>query len=352
MAIATGQITITDFNDALTLTGFITANQPKTQQYNPDNASFTPSWATTNLVLTASLYKLGTSSDIIDNAAVTSITWQDAAAPGTNLVTGTDYTVAGKTLTVKTNILGTKPAIDFICTIVYHDASTNLDLTTKSSISFGKVTNGGGIADAVASLPNGNIFKNDQVNSLTAQCQLWRGSVIDTTLVTYQWYKQDSSVVTDQGGGVGWLKLTASSSETGYNATSLTIPNSAVLNIAVYKCIITDTDSTSNTYNKTFMDTVTIVDQSDPIQIYVTSSGGDVFKNGVGTTTLTAKVYQGGAEIDTAGTKYTYRWYKYDMGGTLITNFGGTGISYKAGKTLNIGDADVDTKATFSVEIS
>jgi hypothetical protein len=351
MGIATGQITITDFNDALTLTGFITSNHPKTQQYNPDNASFNPSWATSNLVLTASLFKLGTPTDIIDNAAVTSISWADAAAPGTPLVTGTDYTVSGKTLTVKTNVLSTKPAIDYICTIIYHDAATNLDLTNKISISFNKVTNGGGIADAVASLPNGNIFKNDQISSLKAQCTLWRGSVVDETLVTYAWYKQDSSVLTDQGGGIGWLKLTASSAETGYNTKELTIPNSAVLNIAVYKCIITDTDSGSNTYNKTFMDTVTIVDQSDPIQVYVTSSGGDVFKNGSGNTTLTCKVFQGGAEIDTSGSKYTYRWYKYDMAGNLVTAFGGA-QAYKTGKTLNVGDADVDTKATFNVEIS
>lgn len=351
MGIATGQITITDFNDALTLTGFITSNHPKTQQYNPDNGSFVPSWSSTNLVLTASLFKLGTPTDIIDSANVTSISWADAANPGTPLVTGTDYTVSGKTLTVKSNVLSNKNAIDFICTITYHDTATNLDLTNKASISFNKVTNGGGIADAVASLPNGNIFKNDQISSLTAECTLWRGSVIDETLVTYQWYKQDSSVTTDQGGGVGWLKLLSSSAETGYNTKTLTIPNSAVTNIAVYKCVITDTDSASNTYNKTFVDTVTIVDQSDPIQIYVTSSGGDVFKNGQGNTTLTAKVFQGGAEIDTSGSKYTYRWYKYDMAGNLVSNFGGA-TAYKTGKTLNVGDADVDTKATFSVEIS
>jgi hypothetical protein len=351
MAIATGQITITDFNDALTLTGFITSNHPKTQQYNPDNGSFVPSWSSQNLVLTASLFKLGTASDIIDSAQIQSITWADAANPNVNLATGTDYTVSGKTLTVKNNVLTTKAAIDYICTVVYHDPATDLDLTNKMSISFSKVTNGGGIADAVASLPNGNIFKNGQISSLTAQCQLWRGSVIDNTLVAYQWYKQDSGVTTDQGGGVGWLKLTSGSAEQGFNGNTLTIPNSAVLNIGVYKCIIKDTDSGSNTYNKTFMDTVTIVDQSDPIQVFITSSGGDVFKNGVGSSVLTAKVFQGGAEIDTSGSKYTYRWYKYNMAGDLVTNFGGTN-AYKTGKTLTVGDADVDTKATFSVEIS
>ena len=42
MALAQGQITIVDYNDALTLTGFINSNHPKTQIENPDNGSFTP----------------------------------------------------------------------------------------------------------------------------------------------------------------------------------------------------------------------------------------------------------------------------------------------------------------------
>lgn len=67
MTIATGQITITDFNDALTLTGFINSNHPKTQQFNPDNGTYNPNWASTNLVLTPSLYKQGSNSDLIDH---------------------------------------------------------------------------------------------------------------------------------------------------------------------------------------------------------------------------------------------------------------------------------------------
>ena len=123
------------------------------------------------------------------------------------------------------------------------------------------------------------------------------------------------------------------------------------MNIAVFKCQIKDTDPASNTYNDYFYDTVTIVDQSDPVQVSVTSSGGDVFKNGVGSTTLTAKLFRGGEEIDSAGTTYAYKWYKYDKDSALVANWGGAGIDYKTGKTLSVGSNDVDVKATFIVEV-
>ena len=354
MAIATGQISIIDYNDALTLTGFIGSNHPKTQMYNPDNGGYTPNWATSNLVLTPSLYKLGTTTDIITATEVTSVKWYESGS-STVITNAGNYALSGTKshiLTIKNNVLAGLPAKDWICEVTYRDATTNLDLVHKMSISFSRVINGGGIADAVAFAPDGNVFKNGNVTSLRGQCDLWRGSVIDSTKVTYQWYQQDSTVVADQGGGVGWRKLVETANvTTGVTSNTVTIFAAAVSSYAVFKCLIKDTDSSSNTYNQTFIDTISFIDNSDPLQISITSSGGDVFKNGVGSTTLTARVFQAGAEVDTAGTKYTYRWYKYDKNGTLDANFGGTGVAYKTGKTLSVGDADVNVKATFSVEI-
>lgn len=40
MSKAQGQFTIIDYNDALTLTGYIGSNLAKTQMYNPDNDSY------------------------------------------------------------------------------------------------------------------------------------------------------------------------------------------------------------------------------------------------------------------------------------------------------------------------
>lgn len=362
MAIATGQITIIDYNDALTLTGFISSNHPKIQQFNPDNGVYSPDWTSVNLVLTPSLFILGTGTDIIATASVTSITWADALVPGTPLTNNTDYAIGAsgaKALTVKTNKLAGLSGKEYICTINYLDASTGLTLVYKSSISIGRVVNGGGIVDAIGMATQGNIFKNGAAVSLPAYVELWRGSVIDTTLVTYQWFMQDPTITSGSGAlydatvGAGWRKLADIAGQyTGCTSNTMTLFNVAVANYAVLKIQVKDTDSGSNTYNKYFYDTLTFVDQSDVIQISVTSSGGSVFKNGVGTSTLTAKVFRAGAEIDVGATTYTYKWYQYDSSGVLNPNFGGAGINFKTGKTLAVGDADVTVKATFVAEIS
>ena len=123
----------------------------------------------------------------------------------------------------------------------------------------------------------------------------------------------------------------------------------AIESYAVFRCIATDTDSTSNTYNGKFMDVATFIDNSDPIQVVITSTGGDVFKNGQGSTVLTAVVYQAGAEIDASG-KGTYTWTKYNKDGEIDTSWGTNGS--KSGKTLSVSTADVATKATFMVVVT
>lgn len=428
MPVATGQFTIIDYNDALTLTGFITSNLQKTQMYNPDNASYTPDWSKTNLVLTPSLYKLGTTDDIITSPEVTSVTWYKIEnGTEVQITSNSPYSFSGTKshiLIVKSNVMAGLPGIDFVCKVIYHDTTTNLDLVHKIPISFTRVVNGGGITDAIAWAPDGNVFKNDKIQYLTAQCDLWRGSVIDTTQVEYKWFARDSKifapktlasnansgatsitlndvsgievgeyivvgtanqvqvtgvntttkVVTlsaglssaqssgaqvkhydyDPNAGAGWRYLRAdiANKVTGVNTNKITIYNEYVTNQSTFMCIIRDTDTSSNTYDRTFKDTVTFVDQSDPIQITIESTGGDVFKNGVGSTVLTARLFRNGEEIDASGARYTYKWYKYDKDGNLVDNFGGAGIAYKTGKTLNVGGADVDVKATFKVEVS
>ena len=133
MAIATGQISIIDYNDALTLTGFISSNHSKTQMYNPDNAGYTPNWASTNLVLTPSLYKLGTTTDIITSTEITSVKWFEAGS-STAIASSGNYTLSGAKshiLTIKANLLAGLPGKDWICEVTYRDSTTNLDFSIK-----------------------------------------------------------------------------------------------------------------------------------------------------------------------------------------------------------------------------
>lgn len=350
--IATGQLTIIDYNDALTLTGYIGSNVVKTQTYNPDNEKFNPDWSKTPfLVLTPSLYKIGTTTDIITSAEVTKVEWFELLNGTETKITATaTRTFSGSKnhiLTIKTNEIGSGSAKDYICVVTYLDPTTNLSITHKMSISFGKINNGSAVTTAVALCPNGNVFKNSLVETLTATCDLYRGAVADKTNVTYQWYKQDSSVTTDEGGGIGWKKIVnASGSYAGCTTRELTVYASAVTNIGVFKCIIKDTDTASPTYNQSFFDTVTFIDNTDPVVVQIQSTGGDVFKNGSGSSTLTAKLFQAGTEIDSAGTGYTYTWKKYKNDGTLDTGWS------KTGKSISVSGDDVDIKSTFEVIVT
>lgn len=327
MAIATGQITIVDYNDAISLTGFISANQSKTQLFNPDTGQYTPNFETNNMVLTMSLFKMGSGTDIIGNAK--SIAWKDET--GASIVTSTNYVVNGEELKIVKNILN--PAKDFICEVVYTDPGTGLDLVFKTSISLSKVINGGGIVNAIAKTPNGNIFKNGEVTSLIAECVLMRGTgVIDETNVSYQWKKYS---------GGTWVNVSGGTSKT------LTVTPDMVPNIMQFKCVITDLDPIGDVTE--FEDTVVFIDQSDPIQVTIDSTGGNIFKNGSGSTDLTARLFRAGEEIDEAGTAYDYTWYKKEADGSAGTFSGGA--SSKEGKTISVGDADVDGKATFTVEV-
>lgn len=358
--VSTGQFTIIDYNDALTLTGFISANNRTNQSYNPDNASYTPNYASTNLILTAQLFKAGSSTEILSSSAeasnIISIQWyDDTTATPVALTNNTSYAgVTTRTLTIKTNIMTpSSPGKNISCLIKYKDPTTGLTLDYKTQINLSLVSNGSALAYANVYATSGNVFKNGTVTSLPIKAELWRGSVIDTTSVTYKWAIQDTSVTAttstgyDADFGLGWKKLSdVASSVTGTSTNTITIYPSLVNNFAVFQVAIKDTDTASPTYNTTFKATCTILDQSDPIALIVTSTGGDVFKNGEGSTTLTAELYQNGTKIANVS-GYTFKWYKYNNAGTLVTGWGGTGIDYKTGQSLSIGSSDVDIKATF-----
>ena len=357
MSKAQGQFTIIDYNDALTLTGYIGSNLAKTQMYNPDNDTYSPNWASTNVVLTPSLYVIGTTTDQITSAAVTSVKWY-VGSSSTAITSSGNYALSGTKshiLTIKGNVMSGLPGIDYRCVVTYKDASTGLSITHPLTISFSRVVNGSGITDLLVTTPTGNVFKNNEVASLTAKAELWRGSIVDITNVAYKWAVMDSSVTSssstgyDAAFGIGWRKLSDSTGKyTGTTTATITIYAAAVDSYAVFKCIATDSDSSSSTYNSTFADVATFIDNSDPIQVVVTSTGGDVFKNGQGSTVLSAVCYQAGTEVDTEG-KGTYTWTKYTKDGVVDTAWGTNGS--KTGKTLAVSNTDVDTKATFMVVV-
>jgi hypothetical protein len=94
---------------------------------------------------------------------------------------------------------------------VWKDPLTNLDITAKSSITFTKTTNSGSLICAVGYTPDGSVYRNNQVTSLKAHCDLWRGANIDSSNVTYKWFKAQAGVfaptTTTSGGGISQNKV-------------------------------------------------------------------------------------------------------------------------------------------------
>jgi hypothetical protein len=75
-----------------------------------------------------------------------------------------------------------------------------------------------------------------------------------------------------------------------------------------------------------------------------------VFKNGIGTSTLRAKLFQNQGEIDLDGSTYTYTWSILDKDGSS-RSFADALLS-KTGKSITVGTGDVQVKSTFICTVS
>lgn len=148
----------------------------------------------------------------------------------------------------------------------------------------------------------------------------------------------------DTAFGAGWAKISSDAyfnGITGFATKTLIVPNAAVLNLEVFKCLAKDNSTGASTSGQTAQAVETLNDMSDPIDLKIWSPDGDIIKNGSGTIQLTVDVRRGGELIDVAGTDYTYTWAKYDQNGDADVAFN------KTGKTITILPTDVTNKATF-----
>ena len=206
--VARGQVTIIDQNDAVSLQAFIGSSQPLTQVFNKDTNAYVPSWvASPYLTLTPSLFVSGKASTdqitSVGNAATLTPGVKSGSAKwykdGTVITSGQDScTVAAAAaryaLTVKANHMTiAAPQVRYAFEAVYIDAN-GLEIPFRAEIQFTQHLNAGAMIAAVAYAPDGVVFKNEEVATLRAHCDLWRGATIDTSNVTYAWGIKDSSV--------------------------------------------------------------------------------------------------------------------------------------------------------------
>lgn len=430
--VARGQVTIIDQNDAVSLQSFIGTNQPLTQVYNKDTNAYAPSWVSSPyLVLTPSLYVSGKTNDQMDsvgNSATLTAGIKSNSAKwyknGVAITSGQDScTIAAASgkyaLTVKSNHMSVgAPQVRYAFEAIYIDAN-GLEISFRAEVQFTQHLNAGAMIAAVCYAPDGIVFKNGEVNSLRAHCDLWRGAAIDTTNVTYAWGIKDSGVFApttltaaaasgattitaasiinmEAGGkitigsaqytissvnastkvvtltsalssaaasglsiscpyynsmlGIGWSCLSSTNQRgvtSGWTTNEITITADAVLNFETFKCTIKDNDTSAGnaSANKVVCDILSFSDMSDPITVDMVSQKGFTIKNNSNDVDVKAMLYRNGAELDAAGTDYTYTWKLWNSSGTSV-------VKTYTGKSITVSKADVTGKGVLMCEVS
>lgn len=173
--------------------------------------------------------------------------------------------------------------------------------------------------------PDGTVFQNGE-GSLTIKTAAYKGAAAISSGATYAWAKYASG---------SWSTISGST------GSSLTVSGSTVTGMASYRCTMT--------YGgKSYQDVITLIDKTDNYQATIDSTGGDIFKNTVGTSTLTCRLFQNGEEVDADGSEHTYTWYRRDKDGNALDS----GSSFATGKSVTVDGDDVDVKTTFVCEVS
>ena len=365
---AIGQITITDMWDAPGLNAWISASQATSQTYNNTTQVHSPSYTASAQVLTLNLTKAGNTVSLL-GANVPNVKWykhlggvksEIASVLNTDneYKSGTSHSV----LSTKVNIPTDKHSVRYSVEGVFNDPSSGLSASFSAEIDLILVHLAKAAVIGNIYAPDGDFFRNNTPASLIVNADLYKDGSLAAGSKKFKWFAADSTVGTaqDADAGVGWRKITATSGVSGSYANVgfdvavttqgiLTVFPDAVINGQTFMCVITDNaGGTSGTKVKLYL---TLRDMDDPILVIVDSSGGSVIKNGSGSTTLTARVFRNGEEIDTGETAYTYKWSKW-QNNAMNANFGGTGNAYKTGKTLSVGSSDVNAVTTFKVEVS
>lgn len=193
--ITNGQVTILDQLDTTVISATMESNKSLTQLYNTEDNKLNPDWSISPyLVLTPGLWAGDTEDNLLISQKdhIKDVKWTKNGLLIENSAThviGEDYT-----LTIKTNELTLNPNIRYAISGVYIDPLTEGETPFYASLSFVRVETSGVTIQAIMTYPLGSIFKNDDISYLKAHCDMWRGSYIDNTDVSYKWFIEKPGV--------------------------------------------------------------------------------------------------------------------------------------------------------------
>ena len=313
--VSTGQFTITDHNDAAPITSFIDASKRFSQVItnNDGSNSYNPDWSVSPYqVLTVHVY-VG-SADVASQ--LTNRKWSYDSLEGTSQGSGTSLTINSNVLTEAS------PVRTYYFQGDYTDPITGITTHVVCSQTFTAVKKGD---SAIYVMITGKTAIQKSATATAATCEIQAGlyrnaGERDTTNVSYKWYKIVGG--TAQALVSGHPDVTSNnirfkndagtvqSAPTDFSAscTTIEINEKAVQDIQLFKAEVKDTN-TNTVYGSTFI----VYDVSDPYDVKISSSAGDKFQNGIGTTNLTPEVRNGASLIDVTG--WTFVWTMYNKDG-------------------------------------
>jgi len=386
--VTTGQLTITDQNDARPITSYITVTPGPQQVYSKDESTttYTPDWTTVNtntgIRLTAKVFLGGVGSATDITANLTNRRWSTDL---TNPITGTAALISshtqlnalflagasrtftsvhdgtGSTLNIRANFLETVNQAVIYFEGDYADPATGLVSKVVASIQLGMIRTGSNavyitIEGQTAIEPSTGTTKN----LIAVAARLNRASGVDTTGVSYRWYEANGATQivnsvpfnTEYG-----LKTVAAGTQPTVGGTTvgtslpaaaawsadlntLVIHESAVTEMGVYRVEARDAD------NVIYQAFFTVYDVSDPYQCNILSSSGDKLQNGVGSTNLTPSVYYGAAVVPSL-TGWTFTWTFYNRDGNRAAFVDTTRTAQAGGRTISANTTGASATITY-----
>jgi hypothetical protein len=390
--VSTGQITIIDTNDARSITAALGTNNGLQQIYSKDDTTvtYTPSWFDSPYLVITPIVSVGGLTSAQSWAALTSKTFRIGSATGTVIDAGLPSTVTStsfgnnsdgaitnnrpfyvthpangsttaSTLEIRGNLLSTVGVFTVFFTADFVDPTTGLTTGIAASLTLSTLKTG---TNAVyITFRGGNVIEESQtsVKEVAAiAADLVRAAGVDASDLVYRWYDQNGARQIINNGtftplygskntpfasgaptrAIGDIGLNLPADGTANN--TLVIHENAVSDIGIFRVTITDTVE-SKTYSAWF----TIYDISDPYDVQVVSSTGDKLPNGVGSSTMSPRVFYGSTEISSY-TGWSFYWYFYDKNGRRGGFIDTAKISTAAGAPITANTAGTSSQITYS----
>ena len=250
--LTSSQQTFVDITDQRKLSAYITSNLPKTQSENPNVLphTYSPSWVTTNLVLTPVIFLDQT--NVALTATGLTITWKRKDGSGSETALTSGETVSKGILTVSADNLAssTTGMITYICYISYYDSETKNTVNISSDITYTLVKNAENARLAYITADS-YVFKYNTNSALVGATQSTLTALVQGVSISKWQYKNSSGTWTD------YPTTSDNSSITG--GTLVVKPTHSIFvdNVAQIKLVTDDTD---------VYDTITITKMYDGVK--------------------------------------------------------------------------------------